>query len=216
MFLGPGSSTSVGGESSTGARSKRNADAMSEACTPSPKVARAASDSQAASSDIGGAELKCEACGERQAPKSRWCIIHRRAADNMYRSAMKGTTSELDTEQSIAFKAIFGARKTKHLPGYVGEPALAVKAVLDYIEHFPDGKEKATRTRGHIDLTQYTHKQGHRTSSDTVSRARMMDIELFTRPSRVREAQAESRRSKGCRRAARSAGEGQGSGVDDR
>lgn len=155
---------------------------------PSPKAPRLddkgsssmASASTASSAGAPAGEGGCEACGEPQVNKSRWCVVHRRAADNIMRAAMKGASAEADTDQSKAFKMVFGSRKTKFLPPYAGQPSLAVRAVLDYIERYPDGKEKATKARGGIDLTQYVHSQGGRISDDKVSQNRLWDLELFT------------------------------------
>lgn len=89
------------------------------------------------------------------------------------------TAQNPETPESKAYKQIFGAKKTKTSPAYPGQPDVAVKAVCDYVEMYPDGKEKAGKPRGKINLCQYVHTQGARSSNERVINERLWDLELF-------------------------------------
>eukprot|EP00974_Lingulodinium_polyedra_P087417 8473029-Lingulodinium_polyedra.AAC.1 len=80
----------------------------------------------------------------------------------------------------VTYKTIFGARKTKHLPAYPGIPALAVQAVMAYVEEFPDSKNKTTKKRGMINLVQVLHRWRHYELQAHTTRNRKYDLEIFT------------------------------------
>ena len=128
------------------------------------------------SSEANG-DLVCEACGEPREAKKRWCGPHRRAADNMLHAAFKDGPH---SHEAMAYKKIFGCRKTKETQAVLGLPDVAVRTLLDYVEMYPDGKEQSSKTRGSISVSQYVQSQGARNSQDIVGRERRWDLELFT------------------------------------
>ena len=93
---------------------------------------------------------------------------------------MKGASASKETAESMNYKQIFGARKTKHLPAYAGKPEVAVQVVLDYCELYPDGKETSTKARGILKLAQYSHSLGTMVSTSEFSQRPQWDLELFT------------------------------------
>jgi hypothetical protein len=127
--------------------SEDNDDTMSSV---SMACSATSSKSAAASPTLAPGLVFCLVCSETLAvgSKSRFCMRHRRAYESIERSALKQvridaeTKQPIETEQSEAFKKIFGYKKKGH-PTYEVNKSLAGQVVLDFLKEFPEGKEKA-------------------------------------------------------------------------
>ena len=118
----------------------------------------------------------CAACDEESVgKKSRYCARHRRAFESIQRQAMKGvltdpdTKAQVDTDESKAFKQIFGF-KNKNCVNYEPDDDLGALVLTNFLREYPDGNEKSTKQRGKLDLCQFVEKKGSRVSNDAESK----------------------------------------------
>jgi hypothetical protein len=116
----------------------------------------------------------CPVCPRPPKSKKRkYCLPHDKAYENIARFSMKGCADGTDTEESAAFKKIFGFGRTP------GDEVMQARVLEDYLEKFPDGKLNRG-PRGNLPLVTYTQSQGHRESIDSVGQCPRMDFEAFS------------------------------------
>jgi hypothetical protein len=117
----------------------------------------------------------CPVCPRPPKSKKRkFCTPHDKAYANIARFSLKGVVDGSDTEESAAFKKIFGHGRS------AGDEVMQARVLEDYLEKFPDGKLSNRSARGNLPLVAYTQSQGHRESTDTVGQSPRMDFEAFS------------------------------------
>ncbi len=113
----------------------------------------------------------CPLCDAITAGTSRFCGLHKRAYESIYRQATKDAGSTMCAD----FVAIFGDKRAATF----AQPSVAYKVILDFCELNPDGKGAAGRKRPLQDLAQYVHSQGAREEEQHRVVCMKWDFELF-------------------------------------
>ena len=115
--------------------------------------------SSSAASTVSGIG-SCKVCSAPRSRNSGYCVLHKRAYDNLYKQAkvfskkLGGTSAA-----SQAWDEIFGPS---------GDPAIQQKVLCDYCSLCPDNR--FGKSRGRLDLASYATRMGSHTVVDDTAR----------------------------------------------
>lgn len=122
-------------------------------------------------------EVACRECEEPKVGGSSYCDRHKRAVQNLYKSAHKKKDGKyVSPEQQKAYIDVFGSGK-----GKAPDPARASAVIANYLQNYPDRNHtsKASRARGTLDLTQFVHSSGSAQRNQRVAANKLWDLEMF-------------------------------------
>ena len=108
----------------------------------------------------------CMVCRQPRAnAKSKYCAVHKRAQESIFRDASKDKTSA----EWAAYQEVFA------------DELRAAKCLADFLEQHPDGKSKRGMSRGQVNWSEYTHsyRAGLRAADRDV--CRKLDYEVFVK-----------------------------------
>ena len=159
-LLASGSASEV--EDSGGAKGSRGESGGASSEADSTRVPKPEPSSLDLDPDAEGSSTKCAVCENRRAVKKRFCKVHQQAYDNTRNSVFKRkgplrATEEPDADDPTvqAWNSIFRSRDT----------ALIRLVLTDYSQAVK-GMTLQTKRQYRVNLQQYVHSHGARTSRD--------------------------------------------------